>query len=956
MTVPRGWGRRGRLQDEQHRLEGDVRDLGQHLDALVALGRSTHRAQRAAIDAALDRNLGSLRAGATEARPRGQEPWTDPGWGTWNLAPADPTSDAAGPTGIAVGELREARSGHPLGVAVEVDLLGAGRPIVIRTGAGQHGAGNGLLRSLLVRIAVLRPGRTSYALVDPVGGGRAFPLAVHLPGLVAVTGDRRRDLEAVMAEVDRRTAGATDAAERGGDGRSAWADTGRSGVVVAVADFPVGYDRRTVEWVGSLCRSGPGAGVVVVVHHRVDEDDRVHLGETVVVDLTNPRRRLDGTTAAAGLNVDVAYDDAPPAAVARRVFEQARMVEDELVCWDELWHPSEDRWWNGDATDRIVAPIGRPVDGAGPLEVTFGVDGDNRPCAHGVVVAMTGAGKTALFHSLIASLTVRYSPDELCLYLLDGKSGVGFAAYRGLPHAAVISLRTRPELARSVLDDAVEEMVRRNEIFKRHHVEHFAAYREGGSPEGRLPRLLVVADEFQLLFEDDRDGHAARALLRLSEQGRSAGIHLLLGSQHFAPAAMTNRNLIFANMHLRIALQMTAADVRACVDFGPEGRRLIEATCTRSGRLVANDRAGDDSGNRAAAGAYLDDRRRAELLDALRGRGLPSPPQVVLDGDSQPELGGDPLIGRLAPAEDWPDDAALERMAGDEARAGGLGCGDWMAAERPLALTLGQELTVRGRAVVVVRRRRHEHLCVVGEAGAERVAMTAAAVVVACLQRPPDELVVLIADRSVPGAPWAATLPALGRRARDAGYDVDVAADDEGAARVITRAVGELVRRRDQPDATSVTHPTWMVVLSEPDRVSALARQPDAYGLADAPLGQELGRLLDEGGEVGIHVVAAFAGVGAARVVMADRRLRGGFRYRVAMQMSDDDSFTMVGSPAAARLQPDGPRPVAAVLFDRQADRGRAFKPYSLPPAGTAASPVDEVFDRLARRRRELVP
>ncbi|MDQ6837727.1 MAG: hypothetical protein M3137_05155, partial [Actinomycetota bacterium] len=249
----------------------------------------------------------------------------------------------------------------------------------------------------------------------------------------------------------------------------------------------------------------------------------------------------------------------------------------------------------------------------------------------------------------------------------------------------------------------------------------------------------------------------------------------------------------------------------------------------------------------------------------------------------------------------------------------------------------------------------------------------AAAVVAACVQRRPDDLSLLIAERSIPGTPWSAVVAGVGRRARGVGYHVDLADDDQGSARIINRAVAELARRRAHPEAARSSQPTWMVMISEADRVDALARRSDVYGFVDAPLGEQLGRLLDEGGEVGIHVLAAFASVAAARVVMADRRLRDGFRHRVAMQMSDDDSFAMVNSRAAARLQPDGPRPVAAVLFDRQDDRARTFKPYTLSndataaggpeaagepssaSAGTFADQVDLVFDRLARRRRELV-
>lgn len=674
-----------------------------------------------------------------------------------------------------------------------------------------------------------------------------------------------------------------------------------------------------------------GAQHYLVLHHNTDLEapsdlSRYAVEKPIVIDA--------GSTAASagGLSARVELHAAPPPELQQTLLQRIGNAPpiDRTVTWDDLDQLSPDAWWTGDATDRIEAPVGRH--GANQeLSIYFGVDKrDQRPCAHGVVAAMTGAGKTALFHTYIASLTTRYSPDELRLFLLDGKFGVSFRSYRRLPHADVVSLRTRPELARSVLVELLDEMERRNELFKSHRVEHFAAYRALNSPSGPLPRVLLIADEFQLLFEDDRDQEAANALLRLSEQARSAGIHLLLGSQHFAPAHMTNRNLVFANLHLRIAMQLTENDVNGTTDFGPNGRRLISATCDRPGRMVLNDRAGNDQENVAAKVAMLHDERRSELVGQLADRWERPQVQIVFDGDRQPDPLDNPMLGALLHADGWMPAPDLEDVARRPMLEGGLNIPDWLSAEHPVALFVGQAFSVRGQATLVLRRRQYEHVCVIGEQHSERIAVMAAAIACACVQLAPGALRMLVADRSIPETAWSHTLPAVAELARGAGFEVRFERDEEGVEAIVRSALEEVERRRGLGESERLAEPTTLVILAEPDRSESIRRIADDYGHQDSDAGLALQRLLDQGPAVGVHLISGWTTVGAAASVVGEKRLQAAFRHRVAMQMSEDDSFVMVRSPKATKLQPDGPRPVAALQFDGQNDRAVKFKPYTI--------------------------
>ena len=67
-----------------------------------------------------------------------------------------------------------------------------------------------------------------------------------------------------------------------------------------------------------------------------------------------------------------------------------------------------------------------------------------------------------------------------------------------------------------------------------------------------MPRILLIIDEYQELFFNDKEDTASRQLLILAQQGRSAGIHMLLASQRFGAEGMRNQTGILGNIHLRM--------------------------------------------------------------------------------------------------------------------------------------------------------------------------------------------------------------------------------------------------------------------------------------------------------------------------------------------------------------------------------------------------------------------
>ncbi len=859
-------------------------------------------------------------------------PWDLGRWQTW-----EPTGSSA-LSEIRLGTMQEDLSGDLLDLPLVVPFIGAGKALVLASqGDEQHKRAAALMQSLVVRTVAMLPQQARYTLLDPAGNGLAFPMARNMPRVSLGTGDIRRDLDDVTREIQRVIRTYLDPSRPSFEDIPDEMRLAECYHFVFVADFPNGYDLRA-QALQAIARTGPNAGVYVVLHLNRDKErqfagdpEQTSLEGAQVIDMSHTGVYIGEMVGT------VVFDEAPSVSLQELIFSRISLVppRDQPIAWDDLNSLKEDDWWQESSEQLISAPIGRH--GANqPLIVRFGTDHwEQRTCVHGILGAMPGAGKSTFFHNLISALAIRYSPEELRFLLIDGKFGVEFQPYVLLPHASVVSLRTSPAMSRSVLSDAVAEMARRNGIFARSGVVDLPGYRQRHSPEGNLPRLLLIIDEYQQLFDGDRDGEASANLLRLSQQGRSSGIHMLLASQRFDTAGMLHRAGIFGNMHLRIAMQLAQADAATLTDFGLKGRRLIAATCDRTGRLVMNERAGDDEANVAGKAALIDSTRRDQIIAALARKASASVGSsglrtVVFHGQAQPDFIMNPYVQELASRNRWRDAVELEDFARTPVERVGLGESDWLAAERPLAFFIGQEFNVRGHASVVVRRRAAENVLILGENHLVRVALATTTLVSAALVAPPADLKVWVSDRSIESTPWSDALESVTTSLATLGYDVSFGRDVAHAEKLIQSAVKELARRAAMPESELHREPSVVLLLQQPDRVTSLRRLTDDFGRRDSEVGQALRRLLADGPTLGIHVVLAVPSLGVLRSVVADRVIQSEVRHRLVLQMSEDDSFALVRSALASKLQTDGDRPVAALAFDSHSQSTVRFKPYSL--------------------------
>jgi DNA segregation ATPase FtsK/SpoIIIE, S-DNA-T family len=237
--------------------------------------------------------------------------------------------------------------------------------------------------------------------------------------------------------------------------------------------------------------------------------------------------------------------------------------------------------------DLLLAPAAAAA--TGPLDVAIGKDiaGDAvfldlATTPHLLIAGATGAGKSSCINSILASLLMRRTPDQVRLILVDPKQ-VEMGQYNRLPHLLTQPV-TNPKKAANALGWAVKEMERRYDLLSAKGYRDVSGYNtafdqgqlepEPGTEEEpeRLPYIVVVVDELNdLMMVAARD--VEEAITRLAQKARAVGIHLIVATQR--PSVNVITGVIKANIPARIAFAVSSlTDSRVILDQ-PGAEKLV---------------------------------------------------------------------------------------------------------------------------------------------------------------------------------------------------------------------------------------------------------------------------------------------------------------------------------------------------------------------------------------------
>ncbi len=220
----------------------------------------------------------------------------------------------------------------------------------------------------------------------------------------------------------------------------------------------------------------------------------------------------------------------------------------------------DEKFWTESSQFRVSVPVGWDIN---HKEVCFEIGNAQN---HTLICGRSGSGKSNFLHVLIQNLAFYYVPNEVQLFLLDYKEGVEFNAYTDpniLEHARLVSVASSVGYGMSFLSWLCKEMQKRAELFKQFKVKDLSDYRK----HGEMSRLIVVIDEFQVLFSDNSSKgkeSVEQSLNTLLKKGRSYGVHLILATQTMHGTDI-NRS-IMAQIANRIALPMDADDSTKILD------------------------------------------------------------------------------------------------------------------------------------------------------------------------------------------------------------------------------------------------------------------------------------------------------------------------------------------------------------------------------------------------------
>lgn len=797
-------------------------------------------------------------------------------------------------------------------------IIGGKNLLLYASNAGKERARN-LLQILTLRmLAAAPPGKIRLICIDPVGLGSN--VAGFIKGLPdSITGSQAwfnqhdiekalSDLENHMAFVKQKYLGVSFSSMEEYNAKADQIEEPYR--LLIISDFPARFSDLALQRLVSITQNGPGTGVYSLIMVDVDQPkpynfsfDDIRHSSTVIECNECEDIWIDEDFQSCQLTLDSQISSVQFERNIETIKEKIYSLSDIKVPFSNVV-PKETNWWINDSRSGVQIPIGQ----FGAREIQY-LSFDEKLLNSALIIGKPGSGKSTLLHIIINGLACAYSPNELQFFLLDFKQ-VEFMDYAQLklPHAKVVAVKSEREFGLSVLRGLNTELQYREDLFRNTYVTTLSEYRT--KTNSILPRIVLLADEFQELFSID-DGislESDRILDRLIRQGRAFGINVILATQTLS-AHNTFSNSTKNQVQIRIALQCSDYDSRLVLSDENDRARLLE----RPGEAIFNSKNGLIEGNNRFQIFWLEEDEREQYLkrylDLQKSNKIfKNLTPIVFNGDSLPDLENNIELINQIKSSSWP-----QQKRGNEVLA-------W----------LGEPIDIKPPICARFLRQSRSNLLMLGQNEYEQecVGIMMSALLSVTSQISPPNLQLAIANLIDVDSPWS-DLPKVFSQIN---FHENVFSTRRNFITSI-KIVFDVLRNRIEKEPGNELHSMFLFIFGL-HKARDLRRNNwnnsfnDSNDLVIEEINpcEQLKLIIHEGPDVGIHTIVWCDTHQNFMQIFDDRNVLDDFDMRVALQMSANESQYIVDSEIASKIGKN-----KAVFYDQgRSGRIEKFRPYDI--------------------------
>ena len=482
---------------------------------------------------------------------------------------------------------------------------------------------------------MLPPGKVNFTFIDPVTLGESFAMFTRLVDVDDRTSkiingkiwSAPADIEDKLKIMTNHISNVTQRCLQGKydnifEYNQVAEQNAEAYQILMLMDYPAGLSDQSLKLLEQIVTSGPKCGVFTVIYRNESQYKKVSERSYPLIK-----------------NIEDNFQVFNYSADATQIMCANEAVKSQRFLWNGIKMPNTERMNKIIATlkkgiksadkvvigiekvneaessnttkDGIRIPIG--IHGANEIQyLTLGVGGSH----HALIAGVAGSGKSSLLHTIILRTLLQYSPEELVIYLVDFKRGVEFKIYADfiLPSFKVVAIESEREFGYNILIALEREQKIRADLFKKSHVDKIEEYRELGK---KMPRVLVIMDEFHELFSNSNDEFAKKSAIimeRIVRQGRAFGVHMILASQSYSNITGIDK-VVFDQMTVRIVLKCSKADANFLLDGG--STEIDQISIDDPGRAVYNSEAGNKEYNSHFRIAYIEPEKHRGMLQEI---------------------------------------------------------------------------------------------------------------------------------------------------------------------------------------------------------------------------------------------------------------------------------------------------------------------------------------------------